>query len=437
MSARFDSGPVVLTSQLGVEVAVSEIQESTSVHFSVVGGVAIARAMPAFCYGNPIVAARMVNSTTPATKLTAVHFGDSLAAQSASLRDYETVGFGIPWGGTNLALVPLAAGAPPWINTVYAALANNVPTPTPIDGTIGHFAPTGAIRTAFSVGVSPIWTNNRFLYSAAIQPNLWLATTQFIGKTCYFRELIRCGPFGTTVADCRLGWRPSTLGEVGFTDLAIMTHGLTESTNIFSVAVPAAFDWVTNPIIYFEVRHIGNTATRAEDWWHLDLLFESEQGVTHYNTSVGGRSGAGYLDPDVFGPEVYAEFLPLLSGEKMLWISLGTNGTLTLAQLQQMTANFRAFEPNALVLLDTGYNGAAGIGLAKRHREVMRAFIELEPRSLMVDTLAALGDGPGLVASGFFNVPGNPGDSTHADPDGRQRYFAKLSELVALAALTA
>jgi hypothetical protein len=413
----------------GTSVAVSGAIASTTAEPKVSGGSLQMRTPPPHTYGNLAVARRLLDSMTPEKKCTLVHLGDSRSAGVATF-EYPTVGYGVPWGGENKLMSPLDP-TQPWTHTTYNATSNDLPTVTPIDDYLGHIAPISACRTEFEDGNSAGWANNRFLGSVSGDAYTFVATAAFAGRECYWRLLLRHGPFGVTTPDVIL--RSYLNGPNVFTDTPITTYAASEST-VIHTSTFAAHTWVINePAILTAMYTPGGVTRAGETVWSLDSIFESDIGVTHYNCSVGGRSPVGFLNPDTFNDALYTDIFANLSGEKHLWLSLGTNGA-TLADLQALATKFRALvNPNAYVLLDTTYPGATSIGLSMAHRRTLRQFIEADPASLLLDSAGALGDGPSLVASGLFGAPGSAGDGVHADPDGRLRFVAKISEMLYLA----
>lgn len=417
---------------------VTGVNTPPSISSRVTGGVSSLAAIP-HVYGNYAVARRLIDSLTPEKKVTLIQLGDSRAAQQATERVLETYAWGVPWGGFALNPNTLAAGGAPWTNTVYTP--TTAPVASPIDAYVGRIAPNGLIDTAFSAGANPGGSNNRFVYGATIDlTTCVVAYPQFAGRVPTVRSFFRKGPTGYTVNDLHqviYSVYGTNLGDVTFS-----TYAASEATARIDTPAPA-WNWATMPILSYNIQVAGAT-TRANE--HVYSLFsplvESDIGVTHYNCSVGGRTIDHCLNTDIFSPALWSEFVPLLSGEKVLWLSLGTNGVGSvggdvasfLARAKQMIALFRAQAPNGLVLVDSAYAGSNDRGLSPGRRKALIQLCIDDPLVMFIDTYAALGGYEMMRVANYFGAAG-ASDGTHFDATtGRPMYAATIGDLIGRAA---
>lgn len=394
-------------------------------------------------YGNYGVARRLLDSLTPEKKVTLIQCGDSRAAQQGTERNLETYGYGVPWGGFILQPNGLAAGGATWTNTVTATA--NTAVASPIGTYVGRVSPNGINDTAFSAGTVPGGSNNRFQYSATLDMSTLLAAVgQFTGRVPTVRTLVRKGADGYTVND--LHQVIYSVFGTNLGDTLFSTYSATELTAMVSTSA-ATWDWATMPVLSTNLQATAGATLRNNE--HCYMLFspwvESDIGVTHYNCSVAGRTIDHFLNSDIFSPNLWTEFFSNMSGQKILWLSLGTNGVGSvwadvdsfLVKAKQMIALFRAAVPNGLVLVDSAYASSTDRGLRGGRRKALLQLCKQDPLVMYIDTAGALGGYETMRVSNYFGA-GGTSDGTHFDgTTGRPLFASVISELIANAGAAA
>jgi len=288
-------------------------------------------------------------------------------------------------------------------------------------------------RVLFANGAFPGGSNDRFFGSAELfSPAIHLAQApQMIGRPAKASLFVRKDASGVTGADYRI-WVRNGAQYVRIHQTAFTTVSAVPETVRIDVDVPS-WDYSAQTI-YCEGGGWGPTIA-GETINITGFLYESDIGVTDYNLCVGGRTTASYQNDDMFSPALWSEFIRLLSGEIVLWMSLGTNdGGRTRAEVEAfksrtlaIIAEFHNEFPGNYVVLDTAYEAGGEMGMVTARR---RAYIEIAqstPGVMCIDCYAELGCYGSLLLGGFYTA----GDSVHGNALGRQLYAAIRSDMVA------
>jgi hypothetical protein len=385
-------------------------------------------------YGDRSVARRIVDSLTPAKKVTLIKWGDSRGSDQSTEQPLMTYGYGVPWGGRHTIMGPLDNGAP-WTNVSYGP--TTTPVSTAIDTYLGRWSPGGAYRSEMAAGASPSGSNERcWLTNWSFDSTIELAQApQMVGHACKASMIVRKHA-GGVVDDHNLDWwvRGAAYTKPYYAWLA--TYSASPVTARVDLDVPDTF-CAANPVISIEVGGFG-TQVAGQSLDVIDVLFESTIGVTLINLSVGSRTIDQFLSADVWSPNLWTECISLYSGEKIFWMSLGTNG-VGLGPAESATfkaktltaiAEFRAAYPNGYVLLDTAYHTNLEPGWVAGRR---RAYIDIANETtgvLCLDTMGEMGVYTDLLAAALYTA----GDAVHFNALGRQHYARCVSDMIARAA---
>jgi len=168
-------------------------------------------------------------------------------------------------------------------------------------------------------------------------------------------------------------------------------------------------------------------------------VFESDIGATVFNVAVSGRTVEAFLNDDICAPSLWSNELAALSGEKILWFSLGTNWTSTdvnsfINSAKLLIARFRSMQPNGYVLCDTAYDGSANNNTIPNLQAAMHKLADLDPNLLVIDTAAELGSYVYMNAAGLF---GGSSDGVHFAAVGRAEFAKIIGRLISRAAVAA
>jgi hypothetical protein len=386
-------------------------------------------------YGDRVVAERIIDSLTPEKKVTMIKWGDSRGSDQSTEQPLMTYGYGVPWGGRHTIMGPLDASAP-WTNIPYGPTTTAVATA--IDTYLGRWSPGGAYRSEMSSGASPSGSNERCWYTSwSFDSTIELAQApQMLGYPCKASMIIRKHP-GGIVDQNNIDWwvRGAAYTKPYYAWLS--TYNSTNITTRVNIDVPNTF-CAANPVISIEVGGFG-TQVAGQSLDIIDVLFESTIGVTLINLSVGSRTIDQFLSNDVWSPNLWSDCISLYSGEKIFWMSLGTNGCglgqseAAIFKAKTLTAinEFRSVFPNGFVLLDTAYLAGNEPGWLPGRR---KAYIDIANEVsgvLCLDTIGEMGHYEGLLAAALYTA----GDSVHFNALGRQHYAMVVSDLIARAAV--
>lgn len=413
---------------------VTSLTTSGNIHTTIAGGVGTVWSHTPNVYGDRAVAARIVNSLTPATKVSLIHLGDSRTVDQGTEQALMTYGFGVPWGGRRTILSSFDVGGP-WTNTIYGPTTSAVSTH--IDTYLGRYSPGGAYWSEMSAGPTPGGSNERiyttgYSYSSAVE---LAQAPQMTGHTGRASLILRSHSAGINADRVQFWYRGA--GYVKTWSRRFSSYAASNTTSRLDITIPSDFDYATNTQTFLEVGGWGDQVA-GESLDIIDAIVESDIGVTHVNYAVGGRTQDSFLNNDMFDPVLWTDCISLYSGEKILWLSLGTNGcgfgaaeaaTFKAKTLMQI-AEFRAVYPNGLVLLDTAYLSNIEVGWLPGRR---RAYIDIANEGtgiLCLDTIGEMGHYEGLLAAALYTA----GDSVHFNALGRQHYARCVSDMIARAA---
>lgn len=386
-------------------------------------------------YGNRNVARRLLDSLTPATKVTLVRTGDSRAVES-SLHTL-TGCYGVPWGGQMTATNTLASG--PWAPTTYTRTSDNLATVTAAGSYLGHWSLSEGYQVAMLAGTSPAGTLNRMLYASAYDVTLLKPmAAQFIGRACAARFKFLSGPTGVTTNSLQVRLHNAAITVQGTPSAAFGTYSTSEQPMTQVATLPTSWNWSTNPSVTATLICVTGQETRLGEFVYCGhVVIESDIGVTYVNASVGGRTVAGFLTDNVFAPTLWSQDVAAMSGEKVLWFSLGTNGlafggrNAWLTDAQALIARFRTAQPNGYVLIDTSYDKSTNDGGVAELQCAARKLCELDGRVMAIDTAAEMGGYPFMLAAGLFG--GSP-DGLHFVDAGKNELVKTIGKMLTAAA---
>lgn len=377
--------------------------------------------------------------TAPTKQWGLFHLGDSRAVS-----EYEYLLFSCPellLTGTMLPMQNLDEAGASNTELALASPDNVTPTLSPLlgGGAPANYLPNNWVETeflggAFNAGgntLQRITSVSATYFAQAKLPLLW---SRFLGHATRLRGIYyRHAAAPTTLPGLRLVARGgATYGDPNCHEGPYVYDFSGSGLDVSECEVPSTFPWDT--ITSFDLNWSappGAAGVAGEKIVYNPLIMQRDgPGLIYVNHAVGGCNATRFLNEDIYPAEFFGTFYPLVATDRMLWLSLGSNGPPTLeAQVTAMTsviARFRAYAPRGPVILDTRYESSTS-GSNPVWRQAAYAVQAQTPGSKLFDTLVAMGAYADMFAAGWIV------DGVHLVAAGRHVFAERLGDLIAAA----
>jgi hypothetical protein len=280
------------------------------------------------------------------------------------------------------------------------------------------------------------WANNRMFEQSYNSAVMLPMQPQVDGRALTWRWPVMRGPFGMSQPEIQKYIRSSATTPIYSS--YISTYAAALQLSVETVVAPNTWDWTTAPLMTAGALYDGAPTVGEILYCEGLTTLESDIGVTHYNLAVFGRRFSSYTNTDILGNAVLQRIKDNASGEVMLWLSLGTNGSTPgaagvdamVVEAQATIARMRSFWPNCMVLIDTAFYTSAQFNSVSRSiRLAAKVLADIDPLVLMIDTSVELGSFASMSAAGYFGAAG--GDGVHFAAAGFPYYFGAVGDMVA------
>jgi len=413
---------------------------------------------PEHCYGNIAVADALMGSMARGEIVRLLMCGDSRMINNDEAfllaNSLPVCGYGCGQQAVNTAT---------WTTTTYDPNAS-VPVATP-NGNLGTWAPLHGYRTVFAAGNAPAGNEYAPRIMTGVPINVEPATPWYVqniarylpGRACKFSVYVLTTPDGVTTADLTVkvmnttsgdGVAPQDDGSCGY----VSSYSVVQGYSVLTATVPDTYDWTTTHGMKASLNYTQGAVVRDSEAVSVALgdWVVGSGGVVLYNFGRSNGTASQFVDDNVFSSDLWTTLVPLLDGERILYVDLGTNDAGTTAEqtarIRELIADYRAGTPNGLVLLTTAYprGDSGGVlgpeyypGVSPLQRAAALAVASVDSRVLVVDTYSMVTYSEGVALGYYANTPGvEPADKVHFGPTGRAAMVQFIGErLVAAAAV--